>query len=213
VVAQAFEFAHVPRGDQNGLAHQAQLANQFAHFDPSARIETPQGIIEQKHERVMGERAGQAQTPAHPWRERFEWRAAAVAEIDQLQQVTRQWIAFAGGHAMACRKKDEVLAGSHIGILAELGGHIARNRPDSEWIRRNRQAMHPGFAAARRQQGSQYAEKGGLARAERTHQPVGAACARAEIDPIEGNRLSKASGQGPGFDSAGHVIFARGRPR
>ena len=63
---QLTQFMQDVTADQNCLAHFFQSDQQFAHLNPSARIQTARRFIQQQEFGIVQQHAGQCQPLLHP---------------------------------------------------------------------------------------------------------------------------------------------------
>ena len=121
-----------------------------------------------------------------PPRQRLDVRVALVGEIDQLEQV--------GDHPAAGGRRDAVAAGEEIEVLPNL--HVVvdperiRHEPEDAahlvGVPRDGHAGDLGRAGGRCQQRGEDAERRGLARAIRPHQPEDLALLDGQVDAGHG---------------------------
>ena len=96
LVADVGQLGQDVAGDQDRLAHVAQLLEQAAHLDAGPRVEAAGRLVEQQHLRLVQQHAGQAEPLRHAARQARDQGVALVAEVDQLEHLLADLLAAPG---------------------------------------------------------------------------------------------------------------------
>src|SRR5262249_4129882 len=87
LVADVGQLRQDVTGNEDRLAHVAQLFEEAAHLDAGARIEAAGRLVEQEHLWLVQQHTRQAQTLCHAARQARHQGVALVAEIDQIEHL------------------------------------------------------------------------------------------------------------------------------
>ncbi len=112
-------------GDDDGLAHPAELTKDLAHLDARPRVETGCRLIQQEHDGIVDESPGQAQSLLHPARKSVDSLVAPFRQADELEQFVHNRFAAMLRLAVARGVEVKVLGNSELVVDAKEVRHVA----------------------------------------------------------------------------------------
>ena len=164
-VAQIRQLRQDVRRNENRLTDAAELLEQFAHLDTSARIQTRRRLIHQQYFRIMNKHAGNCQSLLHAARESVHFAFGLVREISERQHFADRAITLRTRHPVTRRKELQVLAYRHVLIRTHEIGDIANERANEVILVSNDFSIDARFAPGRLEQRGENLNRRSFARA------------------------------------------------
>ena len=192
-------------GDEDRLAHRAQLFEQRLHFEPGPRVEAAGGLVEDQHGRVVDERFGQAEPLLHAARQAVDEVVALVREVEQLQHVADDGFAAAARNLVGDGEEVQELPDLHAVVDAEVVGHVADALADADRVARDAVAVDGAFAGGGPEQRGEEANRGALAGAVGADEAEHLAGADLEIQVLDGDEFAVDLGEVAEFDHGGEI--------
>ena len=121
-------------GDEDRLAHRAELFEQRFHFEAGAGVEAAGGFVEDQDGRVVDERLGQAEALLHAAGEAVDEVVALVREVEQFEHVADDGFAAAAGDLVGDGEEVQKLPDLHAVVDAEVVGHVADAFADADRV-------------------------------------------------------------------------------
>ena len=112
-------------GDNQRAAFGRQTQQNLAHFDPSFRIQSVGGFVQNQNFRVMQQCAGDANSLLHAVAEAFHKTILHPGGVGQFQNLGNPLAACLAGDTKCCSKEIQIFAHPHVVVRTELVGHIA----------------------------------------------------------------------------------------
>jgi hypothetical protein len=206
-VGQPVGLLHVLRGEQDRGAAGGQLLDDVPHPQPSPRVQSGGGLVQEQHLWGEDEAGRQVQAPAHPAGEGLHHPGGHVGQVELGQQL----LGPPPGHVLG----EVVQAAEHLQVLppGEVlvdGGVLAGQAdPSAELVGPpgHVQAGHLGRALVRGQQCGQHLHRGGLPRAVRAQEAEDGARLHGQVNAVQGDHVAERLPEPSGHDGRA----ARGR--
>src|ERR1700674_43522 len=188
--AQLGELGKDMARDDDRLAHPPKLLEDLPHLDPRARVEAGCRLVEQKHDRVVDERAGEAQALLQAARQSVDELASPVRQADELEQLAYDFGAALLGLAVARGIEVQVLRHRELVVNAEEVRHVTDSRVNPRRVLRHVGAVDRRVAARRLEECGEDAQGGGLTGSVGAPQAEDLALWDLEGDVIQGRPLA-----------------------
>ncbi len=198
--AHLAELGEDVAADEDRLAHRTQLAEDLAHLDACARVETRCRLVEDQQGRVMDERVREAQPLAHAARERLDVRLALVRETDDLEQLADHRRSPGGGDAVAAGEEVEVLPDAKVVVDAVEVGHVADAASNLDGVGGDGDAGDERLTRRRSEQRGQDLHRRRLAGPVRADEAEDLAVADDEVEARDGELVVVALHEAAGLD-------------
>src|SRR5665213_332854 len=153
------------RADQNRLFALGQKHEQLAQLHARARVETGGRFVQNQNVRVINQRAAQADTLLHSFRERLEMFLADAGDVGELLNRLNRLRAFFSTQPVGARKKIQILMDGDVCVRGQSVRHVTDGAAREFRLFADGNAVQQNVAGSRLFNRGDDPHRGGLARA------------------------------------------------
>ena len=183
------------RGNEDGLAHVLQGAQNAFHVRACPGIHAGGGLIQDQQMRVVDQGVGQAQALLHATGQRVHIGVTLVSKLDQFQQLTGHAAAHVPVQTVAPGIEVQVLPDLQVPVHAEEVRHVSDQPPCLCRLPENGYAVHDGGTGNGPQERGQDPHGGGLSGAVGADKAVELSVPDGHAQVIQGHVLSIGHGK------------------
>ena len=191
-VAHLAEFRQDVGGDQHGLAHFPQGAQDGFHVRPGPGVHAGGRLVQDQEGGIVNEAAGQAEALLHAPGEGVHIGFALLRQLHQVQQALRHLFPVRRALAVAAAVEIQVFPAFQVVVDAEEVRHVADVPAGFGRVFHHVGAVHRGGAGGGFQEGGQDAHGGGFAGAVGADEAVEAAVADFQAQAVQGCEVAVA---------------------
>ena len=163
-------------------------------LDDAERVDADRRLVEDEHARVLDQGIGDPEPLAHPARVLAGLPIGGVGQSDPVEDLGQAVLGEATAQAVERRGVAQVLTAAEVAIEAGVVGQVADPALDLQGVAGRVEPDHQRLAVIGLGQAEQHQDRGRLARAVRSEQPVDLAPLDLEIERVD---------DGPGAVSLG----------